>query len=189
MKIILFILLNIGNVQLLSQTNVDTVYNVDITATPCPIVSFFSDERYPESNKYNSFGGGLFVRGMWHPGRLLSVGILTGYIFIASDILKDANNTSAQLTAIPVQIDLSMQKHELEVGVGLGSYLLISRIDNGMVASSVRSELAMTVFGSYFFTMSENIFIGPVLKVNYLPYRGVVSIIPSINLCFNICRY
>ena len=189
MKIVILILLIVGSIQLWSQTYVDTVYNVEITGTPCPIVSFFSDERFPESNKYNSLGGGLFIRGMWHPGRLLSVGIMTGYIYLSSDEISDSMNASAQLTAIPVQVALAMQKSNLEIGVGLGSYLLLSRIDDGMVSSSVRSELAMTVFGSYFFTLYDNIFFGPVFKVNYLPYRGVVSIIPSFSIRFNICRY
>ena len=88
MKIIVIIFLLGALAQVQSQTYTDSVYNVEITGTPCPIMSYFSSERYPGCKDHTTFGYGFFIRGMWHPGRLLSVGIMSGYILISNDVLK-----------------------------------------------------------------------------------------------------
>ena len=68
-----------------AQTHDDTTYQVEVTATASPMVNFFRLPRAPGITGQTGLGYGMSVRGMWHPGRLLSVGLLTGYYVVAED--------------------------------------------------------------------------------------------------------
>ena len=182
-----------------TQTRVDTTYQVELTATACPMISFFRHPRVPQTTNNASLGYGILVRGMWHPGRLLSLGLMTGYLFIAQDEIpvdpvlgsQFAINPSARLAAIPLQAAISMQKNEIEIGMGVGPYLFLSTIDygNGASAYGRRIEFGVTFFGSYFFSLNDKVKIGPELRVVYLGYRGILSWMPSLNFRFDTMRY
>ena len=138
---------------------------------------------------------------MWHPGRLLSVGFMTGYLLIDQDVipidrsLANQLNTNleyrARLRAIPLQMAISMQKRDIEVGMGIGPYMMLSTIEGGnsAPAGGRRLELGLTFFGSYFFSLNDNIRIGPELRVLYLRYRGILSWMPSCSVRFDALRY
>ena len=175
----------------------DSLYHIEIHATGSPILSFFEEERYPGAPDNSTFGYGMNFRVMWHPGRLLAFGLMSGYLYISEDEIKmdyDLTNTQsykarARLNAIPLQVVVSMQKNDLEVGLGMGPYLLLSTIELGKTAKGRRFELGLTFFGSYIFPINEKVLIGPELRVLYLSYRGVFSVLPSFTLRINTWSY
>lgn len=175
-----------------AQTQVDTVYRVELTATMSPMVNLFRNPSVPGTSSRASLGGGIFVRGMWHPGRLLSVGFITGYMLIDHDEIPAGSLTyNARLTAIPIQMAISMQKHNIEIGMGIGPYLMLSSIEGGTSppAYGSRFELGLTFFGSYLFSLNDFITIGPEFRVLDLRYRGIVSLMPSCSVRIDALRY
>ena len=57
-------------------------------------------------------GYGLNFRAMWHPGRMVAVGLVSGYLFIAEDNITRTDiiyKASARLNAVPLQCRVSMQ--------------------------------------------------------------------------------
>jgi hypothetical protein len=179
-----------------AQTRPDTVYQVEVTATASPMINFFRLPRVPGTTSKTAAGYGMSVRGMWHPARLLAVGFLTGYFVIAEDEISvnqssSSLNYSARLAAVPMQLALSMQKYDFEMGMGIGPYLMMSTIGGGNSASvhGSRLELGITYFGSYVFRLSDNISIGPELRVLSLRYRGILSVMPSCSFRIDMLRY
>ena len=177
-----------------AQPSVDTTYQVEVTTTASPMVSFFRNPRLPQTENTASYGYGVSVRALWHPGRLLSVGLLTGYFLIAQDeIPTQANDLKydARLIAIPLQLAMTMQKNDFEFGMGIGPYLMISTIEGGNSprAEGRRFELGMTFFGSYLFSVGENIKLGPELRVLHFRYRGILSVMPSCSIRISPLTY
>jgi len=197
MKIFTIILFIAGIATSYSQTDVDTTYRVEISTTASSSINFFRDERYPGGPSASSLGYGVFIRGMWHPGRMLAIGVMSGYSFVVGDEFEvdtfysnpNKENASASLAAIPLQLVISMQYKGLELGVGMGPYLMLTTIDFGSTAEAQRIELGLTFIGLYRFSFGENFSLGPELRVVYLSYRGIISLMPSITLQFDIWRY
>jgi hypothetical protein len=194
-KLILILLLTLIR-PLFTQPEYDTVYHVNAVVSASPSLSLFQKERYSTVRNDLAPGFSLFIRGMWHPGRTLSVGILTGYVFLSQDRLTgydlpDYEVTAlARLQAIPMQLVVAMQNKVFEFGVGMGPYLLMSTIVYGeRPAYGKRLELGLTFFGFYKFPLNETISIGPEMRILYLSYRGIISFMPSINFHYEILRY
>ncbi|MBM2815128.1 MAG: hypothetical protein HW421_1890 [Ignavibacteria bacterium] len=189
MKKLLLLLFISTTVNLWAQSYSDSIYHFELTETSCPVFSLYRVARYPGAPDNVTYGYGFFLRGMWHPGRLLSVGFMSGYIFFANDKLNEDHGTSASLSAIPLQVVVSMQANSWEIGIGMGSFLLMSTINSGTTAYGTRSELALTFFTTYFFNISKDIYIGPELRASYLSFRGIYSLMPSFNIRYNILYY
>lgn len=168
------------------QARPDTLYRVEVSASIAGMVSFFRNERFQNAEGYSKPGYGGFVHVMWHPARLLSIGVLSGYLFLSRDEIalpnKPGESAYARLRAVPLQVAIAMQEHNFEWGLGMGSYLLLSQIEYGTSASSWRSELGITFFARQQYQLTEQMFLGPELKVLYLGYRGILSVIPSVTL-------
>lgn len=197
MKSLIVILIITGFIPIHSQTDIDTTYRIEISATASSSINFFRDERYPRGPAGNSLGYGMFVRSMWHPGKMLAVGLMTGYSFLVKDefevdsfyINQNKDIASANLAAIPLQLVISMQYKGLEIGAGLGPYLMLTTINYGSTAQSSRIELGLTFIGLYRFVISNNFSLGPELRVLYLSYRGIISIMPSVTAQLELWRY
>jgi hypothetical protein len=202
MKAVSLLLLFLPSAISWAQTHIDTTYQVELTATASPMISDYRNPSVPGTDHKTSFGYGIFVRGMWHPGRLLSVGFMTGYSLIDQDEIPidrslvgqpttENLNYSARLTAIPMQLAISMQKHDFEIGIGIGPYMMLSTIEGGNTAPAGgrRLELGLTFFGSYVFSLNDNIKIGPELRVLYLRYRGILTLMPSCSFRIDAVRY
>lgn len=197
MSLRLFIVFVFITSSVFTNAQTDSLYQIELHATGSPIVSFFEEERYPGASDNSSFGYGMNFRIMWHPGRLLAFGLMSGYLFIVEDeiivssVLTESqdNKASARLNAIPLQVVVSMQKDGFEVGLGMGPYLLQSTIEFGKTAEGRRFELGLTFFGSYIFPLHKQVFIGPELRVLYLSYRGILSFMPSLTLRMNTWSY
>jgi hypothetical protein len=193
--IIIFLLFNL--VTHFSKAQSDSLYHIEISTAISPLISVFKDERYPGAPKNASMGYGMSVRAMWHPGRLLAFGVMSGYLLIVKDefqvnsVLDDDldNQVTAKLNAIPLQIVVSMQKRGLEFGLGMGPYILLSTIEYGKPAHSHRFELGLTLLGVYNFSIDKNISIGSELRIFYLSYRGILSVMPSVSMRYEIWSY
>lgn len=179
-----------------AQSPSDTLYQVEMTGTASPMINFFRAAKVPGTSSETSMGYGGSVRLMWHPGRLLSVGILSGYFVVARDeILVNGSSThlmyTARLAAIPLQLALSMQKFGFEFGMGIGPYVMLSSIEGGNSApvQGSRFELGMTFFGAYGFPLTDALTVGPELRIVSLRYRGIISVMPSVSLRFTPLRY
>jgi len=196
MKPVIITVLLTASVSLWAQTPGDTTYQVELTATASPTINFFRLPRAPQIPGKTSVGYGISLRAMWHPGRLLSVGLLSGYYVIAEDEISvdrpsASLSFSAHLAAVPLQLALSMQKSGVEIGLGIGPYFVMSTIRGGTSASArgSRLEIGLTFFGSYAFSLGESIKIGPELRVLSLRYRGIVSVMPSCSFRVDVLRY
>jgi len=197
MRIFIIILFVACFVTSYSQTDNDTTYRVEISTTASSSVNFFRDERYPGGPAGSSLGYGAFIRGMWHPGRMLAVGLMSGYSFVVGDEFEidtaysnqGEEKASANLKAIPLQLVISMQYKGLELGVGMGPYLMLTTINFGSTAEAQRIELGLTFIGLYRFSIGDNFSLGPELRVLYLSYRGIISVMPSITLQLDLWRY
>jgi hypothetical protein len=193
-KLLLIFFLALSN--LFANNNDDTTYSVQLKISLSPLISFFRDERYPGGPKNAAPGYGTFIRVMWHPGRMLKFGLMTGYMLLVRDEFKIDNiskelseKASARLAAIPLQVGVLMQAGRTEFGLGMGPYLMLTTIDYGTVAKGKRFELGLTFLGSYVFPVSDLFSLGPELRVLYLSYRGIVSIMPSMTFHLEILRY
>jgi len=198
MKVLLIIIFfSFCREQISAQSSIDTTYKVELSITVCPLINHFRYERYPGAKKAIAIGEGIFIRSMWHPGRLLSVGLLSGYALVSKDRFFVNNNlnyeigeeASARLSAIPLQIVVSMQSEILEFGLGMGPYLMLTTINFGRPSYGRRFELGMTFFSSYYFSLGKNIYLGPELRMLYLSYRGILSVMPSVTFRFDAFRY
>lgn len=179
-----------------AQIAADTVYRVELIATASPMVNFFRSSKVPGTSGSVSIGCGVSLRAMWHPGRLLSVGILTGVFLLAEDdITMQGGGTpltyTARLTGFPVQLALSMGTAGFECGLGIGPYIMVSAIDGGGSAPvrGSRFELGMTFYGSYLFPVTGSIMIGPEVRILSLRYRGIIAVMPSVSVQFTPLRY
>jgi hypothetical protein len=173
----------------------DSIYSVEIASTFSPIISLYDHPRYNGAANDATIGYGGTMRLMWFPARMLSVGIMTGYLFLVEDKISAPKSpdqkysASASLTAIPLQVVVSMQNYNIELGLGMGPYLIMTTIDYGQKARGKRLELGLTAYTSYVFKVKDNFYIGPELKFLYLSYRGIISIMPSISIHFDAYRY
>ena len=181
---------------LFCQGQIDSLYHFELSFTASPVISNFKNERYPGAANETKFGYSAYIRGMWHPGRMLSFGIMSGYLLIGDDNITTnsqnnnlGNKAEARLAAIPLQVAVSMQKNGIEIGIGMGPYMLISEIQYGTTAYGRRFELGLTFFGSFVFPINEKFQIGPELKILYLSYRGIFCVMPSIDLRLNLWSY
>lgn len=184
-KIILLLYFFIPSNTLLAQTKL--IYDVNSVTSASPIISIFENDRFQDAKDELKFGYGIFFRGMWHPGRLIAVGLMSGYMHISRDDLTDS--TSASLNAVPLQAIVSMSKNNFEFAVGIGPYLMMSKIDNGVVSNGNRLELGLTVISNYSFELSKQLFISPEMRIVYFNFREILSIMPTLSLKYKIYSY
>lgn len=183
----------ITNFLICAQSMTDTVYRVEMTGSTASIFSLFRDPRYFGAPDNIQIGYGFYVRAMWHPGRMLAMGFMSGFIYLSHDkftpVNTNAGNVAATLTAIPIQIVVSMQGRGFEFGIGMGPYIMKSTIEYGTTATGRRLELGLTFIGCYKFPITHALSLGPELKALYMSYRGIFSLMPSITLHLDAYRY
>ena len=173
----------------------DTSYTIELHATVAPSFSLFEHERYPGASDQMMFGYAFTLRAMWHPGRMLAVGLMTGYTRIASETLPSDSltvfpfPTRATLTSVPLQAVVSMQGPNLEVGVGMGPHLVYSTLRDHNPAQGTRLELNLTLLTSYRWMLTPDVSVASELRASYFSYRGVFSIQPSLTIRYDLFRY
>lgn len=192
MKKLLLLIVITYAIPISAQTYIDTTYRMEVVTTAGPMFNIFRNPRFYGDNDKFSIGYGTSVRAMWHPGRLLSIGVMTGYYFISKSEVGSSNTKSptATLSAVPMQIFISMRKKKFEVGLGVGPYMMRSTLNDGNnEATGTNLEMGIAFFGSYYFFLGDRIRIGPELRVLNLGFRGITSAMPSIFFQIEPIRY
>lgn len=160
-------------------------------------VSWFKNQRSPLSPPENVYGAAALGRIMWHPSRLLSIGLLGGWVEFSrenfSPALKFGSDTVAPgravLIGLPLQVVISMQKYGVEIGVGIGAVFMQSTIQDEDLTESIRSELGITALWAYNIEVSRSLSVGPELTLIYMGYRGIIMFIPQFHLKAILLRY
>jgi hypothetical protein len=150
-------------------------------------VSWFRTQRSPLSPEESVYGFGTIDRIMWHPGRLLSFGIVSGWIEFSREnfspaLARAADSVApgrATLSGVPLQLAVSMRKYGVEVGIGIGPYFMTSVIEDEDVTRSTRLELGITSYVNYSIPLSASVSVGPELTLVYMGYRGIITLIPQ----------
>jgi hypothetical protein len=170
-------------------------YRVEAHLEIGPMGSYFVRGRpLPAGANAFTFGYDAIVRVLWHPDHRLAVGLLSGYQMIVTeqftipDSLSDGR-VSASVTTIPVMIDESMQAFGIEAGLAMGGYIIHSHLDDQTVSDGTRFELG-TIFhiGSHAFRF-DKLAIGAEVLINYMPYRGILSFAPQLDLKYDLLTY
>lgn len=172
-------------------------YTVEASLSAGPMVSLFRELRSPVSSDGAVFGSSVFGRVMWHPSRLISFGVASGYVLFSredfSNIIPSLKDTvvpgSATITAIPLQVAGSMQKYGFELGIAVGPYLMMIELMDEDVTRASRFELGMTSFASYKWNLNDNLYIGPQLRCIYMAYHGILSFVAEFSVQYNVLTY
>lgn len=169
-------------------------FRVETELCAGPLYSNFLKHPYAPGESDNALGMITFARVLWHPDHLLGVGLLSGYILFVSDShwRVDSNSStevSGRLTAIPLMIDVSMQKGHFDVGAGLGGYILSTVLTDSATSRSSKFELGILAHASYHMPIGGGWYLGPELVINFLSYRGIASVAPQLELKYDLIAY
>lgn len=169
-------------------------YHVECDASAGPFFSRFVKHPTGLGERPQETGIDGIARILWHPDHLLSVGLLSGFIeFLSDDFVLTDSLTSGRvrgvLTAVPVMFDVTMQNANIEVGAGLGGYVVSTMLDDRTVSRSSRFELGVLAHLSYHLPIGLGLSVGPQLIFNLLSYRGIVSFAPQVEIKYTILTY
>ncbi len=173
------------------------IYTVEASISGGPMVSYFREPRSPVSAHAAVIGGSVLARIMWHPSRLISFGLASGYTmfsqedftFIRPLLIDTVVPGSAKITAIPLQIAASMQKGGFEGGVAVGPYIMMIDIVDEDITHATRLELGITSFASYKWQLNDRLFIGPQLRCISMGYHGILSFVAECRIQYDIIQY
>jgi len=170
-------------------------YRVEAHVEIGPMGSYFVRKRVlPVGASDLTYGYDAIVRVLWHPDHRLAIGLLSGYQMIVTEQFTipdsvSSGRVSASVTTIPVMIDESMQAFGIEAGLAMGGFIIHSHLDDQTVSDGTRFELG-TIFhiGSHAFRF-DKLAIGAELLINYMPYRGILSFAPQLDLKYDLLTY
>ena len=159
-----------------------------------PMFSQFRKRGLPEGAALTTMGYNGFVRLMWHPDYMVAIGALAGYEQIVSDryFVSDSLTDGwirSSLNAVPMMFDVTIQQFGFEFGLGLGGYIVTSKIEDLTVAHGTRLEFGSIAHLSYRWAISKGLTVGPELFVNYMSYRGILSVSPLVELNYDLISY
>lgn len=198
MKVLLVIIAILGCCGVCSaQTPTPTPTRIEFSASGGIQSTWFRDPTTPLTDTRRFAGVNAMARLMWHPDHLLSVGLMSGYTsfskesFTADEIPVLREPFSLSLDAVPLQVALSMQSGGFEVGIGLGGYLLSSRVTG---ATDVRQantifEIGFSTNVSYVFSIVDGLSVGPEVNMHLLSNRGIFALSPCLRIKWDVVRY
>jgi hypothetical protein len=141
-------------------------------------------------------GSSLAGRAIWRPNHLLGIGIQTGYTTFSAEEFGEnlpvqQTNVYASLRAIPLQLVLSMSAYGVEVGTGIGIYLLESiwRVNGEQRVNSTATELGVSSWIGYDIEVVERLNFGPELHLHVLSGRGIVALGAGLRVRYDVIRY
>jgi hypothetical protein len=169
-------------------------YSVEVHLAAGPSINIFIDRLVPPGKSKNTIGYLGLARLMWHPDHKLSVGLLTGRELIASEryTIEDSSgryDISATLSSTPMMIDVAVNFGELEIGTGLGAFLMHSRLEDEGLSEGTRIELGSILHANYAFTISEDLTLRAQFAFSYHSYRGIYTLSPQIGLHYDVYTY
>jgi hypothetical protein len=194
---IAFTILLAGPVVSSAQTP-EQPWRLEATLTGGLGISNFSEKRSSVSPDELVYSPTIMARVMWHPGRLVAVGLASGYVGFSSEKFqfgteggRDIATLNASLQGVPVHFAFSMQQWGAELGAGVGPYFMSSSINASDVGASTgsRIELGVSSWVAYNFEVADRFFIGPELSMHFLSYRGILTLTPQVRFRYDIAVY
>ena len=137
-------------------------------------------------------GSSLTGRAIWRPNHLLGIGFQTGYTtFSAEEFGEILPVQQTNAYAIPLQLVLSMRAYGVEVGTGIGIYLLESiwRVNGEQRVNSTATELGVSSWIGYDIEVVDRLSFGPELHLHVLSGRGIVALGAGLRIRYDVIRY
>jgi hypothetical protein len=126
----------------------------------------------------------------------LGIGFQTGYTTFSAEEFGEnlpvqQTNAYASLRAIPLQLVLSMSAYGVEVGTGIGIYLLESiwRVNGEQRVNSTATELGVSSWIGYDIEVVDQLHFGPELHLHVLSGRGIVALGAGLRVRYDVLRY
>lgn len=174
----------------------DSIYRVEVVGSMLVQATSFDVAPTSLSATDRFTGSSLVGRAIWRPNHYLGVGVQTGYTTFSAEefggqLAVQQANAYASLRAIPLQLVLSMRAYGIEVGTGIGVYLLESiwRINGEQRVSSTASELGVSSWIGYDVEILDRLSLGPELNLHVLSGRGIVALGAGLRVRYDLIRY
>lgn len=188
------ILLVTGDLRAVTEDSARAPFRVEVSLEGGPMFSIFAKPTVSEGAPSTTVGSQVIGRVLWHPNRLLALGFASGYMVIRHEsfTVRDAGRRSdveAWLTAVPLLVDVEMEWEHFEAGIGLGGFVLTSYVNDHSESYGTRLELATMYHIARRWYITPSVSIGPELVLNYMDYRGIVSVLPQVTLHSTLFTY
>jgi hypothetical protein len=166
-------------------------YRVEAHVEAGPLISYFVRDRHLPEGSRLTVGYDALLRVLWHPDHRLSVGLLVGHLLLISErfTVSDGTTIRGTLTTYPIMIDESMQAFGFEGGVALGIHVIRTHLEDNGVSDGTRLELGSIAHGGYHIRIGNGFKLGPEMLMNYMPYRGILSFAPQLDLKYDLLTY
>lgn len=141
---------------------------------------------------------GITAKGRihWFPNHMLGVGIQSGYELFSREEFTVTDSTQSpitllmQLSGVPIHLVFEMRPLDFRLGVGMGVYLLTSRIiRNDIMTKSTDLAFGVSALVGYELHFFDRIHIGPEIGLYIISDRSIVSVSPSITLRYDLMKY
>lgn len=169
-------------------------YQFEFTVVGTIGVTRYEDNptRFSSTNRFRGFAG--LLRAMWHPDHLLSIGVTSGYILLSEETFASGtaglleSESEVQLTAFPILLSFSMQPGNLQIGAGVGAYMLTSatRIAGEEKFTSSDFELGVHTWAGYDFDVFSGFSVGPEVSLHVLSNRGIGAFHAGIRVQYDL---
>lgn len=174
----------------------DSIYRVELVGSMLVQATSYDVAPTSLSATDRFTGSSLMGRAVWRPNHYLGVGVQTGYTTFSAEefdgqLAVQPTNAYASLRAIPLQLVLSMRAYGIEVGTGIGIYLLESvwRVDGEQRVSSTAGELGVSTWIGYDVKILDRLYLGPEANLHLLSGRGIVALGAGVRLRYDLIRY
>lgn len=174
----------------------DSLYRVELVGSMLVQATSYDVAPTSLSATDRFTGSSLIGRAVWRPNHYLGVGLQTGYTTFSAEEFGERlpikiAEAYASLRAIPLQIVLSMRGYGLEVGTGIGVYLLESvwRVNGEQRVNSSAGELGVSSWIGYDVEVYDRLHLGPEIHLHVLSGRGIVALGAGIRIRYDVLRY
>jgi hypothetical protein len=174
----------------------DSTFTVEAVVTGAVMATQYDVVPTAQSVDDRFVGSAFSGRLLWRPNHLLAIGLQSGYVTFSTEDLQaqsipGANQLRVSLTAIPIQLAISMNPGSFDLGVGLGGYLLQSiwRIDDDQRVNSSAMEFGVNSWIGYEFEVFDRLQVGPELSLHVMSNRGIASLAIGVRIRYDVIRY
>lgn len=192
-RLIIVFLVSVGGLQAAST---DSLFRVELAASMLAQITSYDAAPTAFSESSEFFGSSYTGRALWRPNHYLGVGLQSGYTTFSQEEFGRRTEFGpaaayASLRAIPLQIVLSMRSHGIEVGAGIGVYLLESiwRVNGVQRVNSTAGELGVSSWIGYDVQIFDRFYLGPEVNIHVLSGRGIASLGAGLRIRYDVLRY
>lgn len=180
----------------LAAAEPDSTYRIELVGAVLAQATSYDVAPTSLSASDRFTGSALLGRAIWRPNHYLGVGVQTGYTTFSAEefgaqLPVQPREAYASLRAIPLQLVLSMRAYGIELGTGIGVYLLESvwRVNGEQRVNSTASELGVSSWIGYDVNVYDALYLGPEVNLHVLSGRGIVALGAGVRLRYDILRY